>query len=220
MTVRHLASTVRRCRVVRGRRGEWLADRPRPGLKGSAMKRLIAPLVLVTAAAAWTLHGAAQETTRPFKPVSDEMLQKPDPADWLMWRRTLDSQGYSPLNQINRDNVARLRMTWSHGMGPGGVQEATPLVYDGMMFVPNPGDYIQALDARTGDLVWEHKRALPQGVRAGTNRNIAIWGSTIIDGSSDNQMYAIDARTGKLVWETAVLDARAPASPSSGPIIA
>src|SRR5580704_2399344 len=81
-----------------------------------------------------------------FVPVDDKMLQKPDPANWMMWRRTLDSWGYSPLNQINRANVAQLRMMWTRGMGPGNTQEATPLVYDGVMYIPNPGDLIQALD--------------------------------------------------------------------------
>ena len=183
------------------------------------MKRLFVPLALVAVALLWTLHGAAQESPRPFVPVTDEMLQKPDPANWLSWRRTTDSHGYSPLNQINRNNVSQLRMTWTRGMGPGNTQEATPLVYNGVMYIPNPGDYIVALDAKSGDLLWDSKRAAP-GVRMGTNRNIAIWGTTIIDGSSDNQMYAIDARTGKLVWETAVLDPKAPANASSGPIIA
>ena len=69
------------------------------------------------AAGGWQI--AAQEPSRPFVPVTDEMLQKPDPADWLMWRRTLDSQGFSPLSQINRSNVASLQMSWTRGMGPG-----------------------------------------------------------------------------------------------------
>jgi len=164
------------------------------------MKR-VALLLLAVVAVAWTLHLAAQETTRPFVPVNDEMLQKPDPANWLMWRRTLDSQGFSPLNQINKNNVAKLRQTWTRALpGTSGQQEGTPLVYNGVMYIPNQGDLIQAVDAKTGTILWEYKRALPQGVRGGTNRAIAIWGTTIIDGSSDNQMYAIDARTGQLVW--------------------
>jgi alcohol dehydrogenase (cytochrome c) len=184
------------------------------------MKRVML-LALSGLAVAWTLHLTAQETTRPFKPVTDEMLQKPSPSDWLMWRRTLDSQGFSPLNQINKSNVAKLRQSWAVPLpGTSGQQEGTPLVYDGVMYIPNQGDVIQAVDAKTGKLLWEYKRALPQGVRGGTNRAIAIWGTTIVDASSDNMMYAIDARTGKLAWETAVLDPKASASPSSGPIIA
>ena len=154
-----------------------------------------------------------------FVPVTDEMLWKPNPANWLMWRRTLDSHGFSPLNQIDRSNVSKLKMAWSRGMGTGNM-EATPLVYDGVMYAPGPADYIQAIDAKTGDLLWENRRQLPQGVRGGTNRNIAIWGTTIIDGSADNQIYAIDAQTGKLVWETPVMDPKKRASASSGPIIA
>ena len=186
------------------------------------MKRYLVPLALLAVAVTWSLQGSAQEAAgaKPFVPVTDEMLQKPDPANWLMWRRTLDSQGFSPLTQINRSNVSQLKMSWTRPMGPGNVQEATPLVYDGVMYIPNPGDYIMAVDAKTGNLLWEYKRTAP-GVRNGaTNRNIAIWGNLIIDGSSDNQMYAIDARTGKLVWETAVLDPKAPAGAGSGPIIA
>jgi PQQ-dependent dehydrogenase (methanol/ethanol family) len=154
-----------------------------------------------------------------FVPVTDEMLWKPDPAHWLSWRRTLDGHGYSPLDQIDRSNVSRLKMVWGRGMAAGTI-EATPLVYDGVMYLPGPGDVIQAIDARTGDLLWEHTRKLPAGVRGGTNRNIAIWGSTLIDGSADNQIYAVDVHTGNQVWETAVMDPKLPARATSGPIIA
>ncbi|HWN84613.1 MAG TPA: PQQ-binding-like beta-propeller repeat protein [Vicinamibacterales bacterium] len=156
---------------------------------------------------------------RGFVPVTDEMLWKPSPSNWLSWRRTLDSQGFSPLDQIDRTNVGRLKMVWARGMGAGNM-ESTPLVYDGVMYAPGPADYIQAINAKTGDLIWESRRKLPEGVRGGTNRNIAIWGTTIIDASADNQMYAIDAITGAPVWETKVLEATARASASSGPIIA
>jgi alcohol dehydrogenase (cytochrome c) len=156
---------------------------------------------------------------KPYVPVTDEMLWKPSPANWLSWRRTLDSFGYSPLDQIDRSNVSKLKMVWTRGMGTGTI-EATPLVYDGVMYLPGPGDVIQAIDAKSGDLSWEYRRKLPQGVNAGTNRNIAIWGSTLIDGSADNQIYAVDVHTGELVWETPVMDPKKRARASSGPIIA
>jgi glucose dehydrogenase len=72
-----------------------------------------------------------------------------------------DSWGYSPLNQINRTNVAQLRLAWTRGLGPGNTQEATPLIYAGMMYIPNPGDYIQALDARTGVRRQDRQSACP-----------------------------------------------------------
>jgi PQQ-dependent dehydrogenase (methanol/ethanol family) len=157
---------------------------------------------------------------KPFVPVTDKMLQNPDPADWLMWRRTLDSWGYSPLDQVNKRNVKGLKQVWAQPIGKEGVQEATPLVYAGHMYIPNSGDYVQAFDARTGASLWEYKRQYPEGVRGGTNRTMAIWGTTLIDAGGDNSMYAIDARTGKLVWETQVLEPTLPARASSGPIIA
>jgi PQQ-dependent dehydrogenase (methanol/ethanol family) len=161
----------------------------------------------------------AQETARKFVPVTDAMLQKPDPSNWMMWRRTLDSWGYSPLTQVNRNNVAQLRMVWTRGMAPGRTQESTPLVYDGVMYLPNSGDIIQALDGKNGDLIWEYQRKL-DGRNPDKNRNIAIYGNLIIDTSADNAVFALDAQSGKLAWETQILDPKKPANASSGPIIA
>jgi PQQ-dependent dehydrogenase (methanol/ethanol family) len=168
--------------------------------------------------------GGQQPSAR-FVPVTSPMLQEPDPADWLMWRRTLNSWGYSPLQQINRANVANLKMVWSRGMGPG-VQEGTPLVHNGVMYLPNPSDYIQAIDAATGDLKWEYKRQVPEDLGKfipvpSINRNIAIFGDKIIDTRLDDFLFALDAVTGKLAWETRIVDYReAPAQETAGPLIA
>src|SRR5262249_12167496 len=189
-------------------------------LRRMAMKRLRTLLALGALVLIGGFEIRAQESTHKFVPVTDAMLQKPNPADWLMWRRTLDSWGYRPLNQINRNNVAQLRMVWTRGMADGTTQESTPLVYDGVMYLPNSGDYIQAIDAKTGDLIWDYQRKLPDERRRGQNRNIAIYGNLIIDTSIDNAVYALDAQTGKLVWDTQILDPKKPANASSGPIIA
>ncbi|HEY6616877.1 MAG TPA: PQQ-binding-like beta-propeller repeat protein, partial [Vicinamibacterales bacterium] len=165
------------------------------------MKRFYVLCAFVLIASAG-LTVVAQSQEKPFVPVTDEMLWKPDPANWLMWRRTLDSWGYSPLNEVNRNNVSRLKMVWTRGIGTGRTQEATPLVYNGMMYIPNPGDIIMAMDAKTGDLKWEYRRKYPEGINGGTNRNMAIWGTTIIDAGADNTIYAVDARNGTLAWET------------------
>ena len=160
-------------------------------------------------------------------PVTDVMLQDPAPEDWLMWRRTLDGWGYSPLDQINGDNVGDLQLVWSRGL-TAGRQQGTPLVYDGMMYMPNPADVIQSIDAVTGDLVWEYRREVPEDIEDyvfnnlwQNNRNIAIYGNLIIDTSVDDHVFALDANTGRLAWETKVVDYREhPAMQSSGPIIA
>ena len=87
------------------------------------MKRMLWRVALIALTGlVWTVNGIAQDKPfvpvgdRPFVPVTDEMLWKPNPADWLTWRRTLDSWGFSPLNQINRSNVAQMKMSWTRGM--------------------------------------------------------------------------------------------------------
>ncbi len=182
---------------------------------------LLVGLALLPAAA-----GPAAAQTSDFVPVTDAMLQDPDPADWLMWRRTLDGWGYSPLDQIDRDNVGELRMVWSRGLHAGS-QQGTPLVYDGTMYMPNPNDVLQAMDAVTGDLLWEYRRPIPDDVDeyirglVSVNRNVAIYGNLVIDTGNDDYAYAVDATTGRLVWETEILDYKThPARHSAGPIVA
>ena len=138
----------------------------------------------------------------------------------------LDGWGYSPLNQIDRGNVGDLRMVWSRGLAEGSNQ-GTPLVYGGVMYMPNPSDVIQALDAVTGDLRWEYRRDHPDDLGdhvsglSRTNRNVAIHDRFILNTSADDYVFALDAQTGRLVWETEVLDYRTlPAHQSSGPIVA
>src|SRR5690349_1669204 len=89
-------------------------------------------LIAVTFAAGLTISAQEKPSApeKPFVPVTDEMLWKPNPADWLMWRRTLDSWGYSPLDEVNRNNVSKLKMVWTRGIVSGRTQEATPLVYN------------------------------------------------------------------------------------------
>ncbi|MEE2635676.1 MAG: PQQ-binding-like beta-propeller repeat protein [Acidobacteriota bacterium] len=180
---------------------------------------------VVLLAASGTVRGYAQSTE--FVSVTDAILQTPAPDDWLMWRRTLDSWGYSPLDQVTRENVADLRMVWSRALTEG-FQSGTPLVYDGVLYMPNPNDVIQAIEATTGDLIWEHRREVPSDVNeyvfgglSTNNRNIAIHGELIIDTSVDDHVFALSAISGQMVWETQVLDYRVnPATQGSGPIIA
>lgn len=176
-------------------------------------------VVLGSAFTGWAGFAQAQTGSSGISPVTDAMLESPSAADWLMWRRTHNGWGYSPLDQITAANVQQLTLVWSQPIGTG-TQEPTPLVHDGVMFVPNNGDYIQAFDADTGSLLWEYRRQYPEGVNGGTNRNIAIWGDFVINGGSDNQIYALNAQTGELVWETPVLEPTASARSTSGPIVA
>ena len=169
---------------------------------------------------------AQSSTDTEFVPVTDAMLQNPADGDWLMWRRTLDGWGYSPLEQIDRDNVGDLRMVWTRALAQG-AQQGTPIAYGGTLFMPNPNDMIQAIDAVTGDLRWEYRRDIPDdandylGGLISVNRNIAIYGDMIIDTANDDYAFALNATTGELVWETQLFDyTQNPARHSAGPIVA
>jgi PQQ-dependent dehydrogenase (methanol/ethanol family) len=153
----------------------------------------------------------ANAAERGFRPVTDAMLQHPDPADWLMWRRTFDAWGYSPLDKINRSNVAKLKLAWSIDLDAGPSQEGTPIVHDGVLYFPGPADHTLALDAATGKTLWEYRRQLPEDLGRfvpfpQTNRNLAIYDRLIIDNGADDTIYALDAVTGKLVWENRIFD--------------
>ncbi|MFP6572168.1 MAG: PQQ-binding-like beta-propeller repeat protein [Vicinamibacterales bacterium] len=169
---------------------------------------------------------AQTETSQDFTPVTDAMLADPSDDDWLMWRRTLDGWGYSPLDQINLENVAELQMVWTRGLARG-AQEGTPLAYDGVLYMPQASDTIHAINAETGDLIWAYQRSLPEDVyeyvggNARNNRNIAIYDRFIVNTTDDNYAIGLDAVTGELAWETQIFDYRVtPAGHSSGPIVA
>ena len=156
-----------------------------------------------------------------FTPVTEQMLQAPPPGDWLTWRRTLDGQGYSPLKEITRENVSNLRMTWSMVMKDGN-NEATPLVHDGVMFLIHPQNVIQAIDAKTGDFIWEYAYKYPANAMTlgGATRNIAIYKDKLYMATYDAAIVAVDARTGTEVWKTVKADWQKGFTHTSGPIIA
>ena len=181
-------------------------------------------MVSISLVAVFTTIGTAQ--VREFEPVTDEELLNPDPGDWINWRRTLDGQGYSPLDQINRETVQHLQLVWSWAMPPG-TDEVTPLVHDGVMYVPSRSG-VQALDAATGDFIWEHTRRLAEDAdsrlpvtrRPGlARRNLAIYDDRLFVGTSRAELMSLDARTGEMVWEHQVADSELGYRYSSGPII-
>ena len=157
-----------------------------------------------------------------FEPVSDATLADPPPGDWLMYRRTYDGWGYSPLDQIDRSNVDDLRLAWVWSMDEG-TSQPTPLVRNGIIYLANPSSVVQALDARTGDLLWEHRRDFPEGFRRGgfaQVRTMAIHGNNVFLATKDAHMVALDARTGEVVWDTEIADFRQGYTSVAGPLVA
>ena len=95
----------------------------------------------------------------PYSPSPTRRLNQ-TPGDWLNWRRTLDNSGYSPLDQVTTENVGELELAWAWPMPDVGQQETGPLVHDGIMFISTNNAIVDALDAKTGDLIWEYKHPL------------------------------------------------------------
>jgi alcohol dehydrogenase (cytochrome c) len=151
-------------------------------------------------------------------PVTDALLQNPPAGEWMTWRRGFDYQGFSPLKQITKSNVNNLRVAWTWALSPGS-NEATPLVHDGVMFLHSPGDKLEALDAATGDLLWQYARILPPGVNASNKRNISLYGNKVYMGTSDIHVVALDVKTGRVVWDQPLTEERG-FTLTGGPLVA
>lgn len=138
-----------------------------------------------------------------YTAVTDAMLQNPPAGEWLTWRRGYDGVGFSPLRQITKQNVGTLRAAWSWSL-PNGPNEGTPLFHDGVLFVHGYGDRVQALDAVTGDLLWQYSRRLPMGVTPTVQRAIGLYRDRVYLATSDTHVVALDVKTGRVVWDREV----------------
>jgi alcohol dehydrogenase (cytochrome c) len=152
-------------------------------------------------------------------PVTDAMLANPPPGDWLTWRRTYDDHGFSPLQQIDRSNVQQLRVGWTWSLPPG-PNEGTPLEHDGVLFIESFGDQVQALNAVTGDLLWQYSRQLPADARPGVKRSIAIYRNMLLVPTSDDHLVALDVKNGHVIWDTPIADYHKGWAVSGGPLVA
>lgn len=147
-------------------------------------------------------------TVEKYTPVTEEMLLNPPATDWLMHYQNYAGWSHSPLKQINARNVHNLQLRWVWSMEDGERQQITPLVYDGVMFVSTViNNTVQALNAATGDLIWENRLGprLENQVNA-TARAMALYGNQLFYPASDATMYALDARTGKVNWKFKISD--------------
>ncbi|HVZ28412.1 MAG TPA: PQQ-binding-like beta-propeller repeat protein [Rhizomicrobium sp.] len=148
-----------------------------------------------------TAHAIANYT-----PVTDAILKNPDPNNWIMMRGNYQGWGFSKLDKINKTNVKTLQLVWSRQMSPG-INEATPIVYNGIMFLGNPDDVVQAIDAASGEILWQYRRRLPSLEDMHNNnwgqrkRSVFLYGDKVYTTTRDNYLVALDAKTGKEVWQ-------------------
>ena len=172
---------------------------------------LIAGAMAVGLASALTMPSemtVRQNTS--YTPVTDQRLRNPEPSNWLMYRRTYNGWGYSPLDQITSQNVADLTPVWSFSTGVREGHQAPPIVNEGTMFVTTPSAQVFALDAKTGDLLWRYARELPEDLQQlhPTNRGVGLYDDKVYIGTVDSHVVALDATSGEVAWDRAVEDYR------------
>ncbi|MGU3576068.1 pyrroloquinoline quinone-dependent dehydrogenase [Brucellaceae bacterium C25G] len=175
------------------------------------------------------ITGAAiAQDARPYKPVTDEMLANPPAGEWLQWRGTYDNHGYSPLDKINKDTVKDMQLAWAWPMAEAGIQETVPLIHDGIMFLQTSNAVVEALDAKTGDLIWQYRHVateIPQSWSYQANQarrqknSIALTGDKVVLTTPDAKIVVLNAADGKVVWEKEVLDVMKGYSYTVGPLI-
>jgi len=164
-----------------------------------------------------------------FRPLTQDILNNPDPEDWLMWRGGYKNWGYSPLDQINDDNVDDLRLAWSWAFAPAAPgsngMQVEPTVYDGIMYIRHSDEKYSAHDAATGDLIWEYSRPLAPEIAAGDTRltihrgrGVFIYEDKLISHATDGMLFALNPATGRLLWESAMVDYTSGQQPSGAPV--
>jgi alcohol dehydrogenase (cytochrome c) len=158
-------------------------------------------------------------TVKNYVPVTDEMLRSQDPGDWLMARRNYQGWSHSPLTQISRDNVKELQLAWVWSMNEGQSNEPSPVVHNGIMYLTNTMNVVQALDARTGDLIWENHLGPNSATGIAAMRNMAIYEDKVFVATTDARLTALDARTGAKIWDTPLADRSKGYANTAGPIV-
>jgi alcohol dehydrogenase (cytochrome c) len=177
------------------------------GISGASAQQTVNT---VAPASATPVPGPMPDILQKYTPVTTERLKKPEDGNWLMFRRTYDGWGYSPLNQITRANVSRLQPVWSFATGQVEGHQAPPIVNNGVMFVATPGNQVIAMEAKSGKMLWRYKRPFPEDMTPlhPTNRGVGLYGDKIYFAAAEAILVALDAKTGKEVWTAKVDDYR------------
>ena len=161
-------------------------------------------------------QAAAQETTGEEVPIPINVPYERlvaaarEPHNWFNYNGSYSSMRFSPLDQINKDNVASLGTAWIYQVRTMNPVETTPVVVDGIMYITEPPSTVRALDARTGRPLWRWQPRIAASVKnigfPRTNRGIAILNDTVYVGTLDAYLVALDAKSGTMRWRTHVAE--------------
>lgn len=191
-------------------------------MKATQRLALCAGAVLVAAGPMPAVLG--QPAADVWQPVTAQRVLQPDDDSWLSYRRTYDVNGFSPLAQINRENVNQLRTLWTYSVPESSRWVPEPLIANGVMYVAEGAGRVVAYNAVTGDALWVHERQYPADIRASQqlnrSRGLAIYNDIIYWGAADSYLVALEAKTGKLVWDAQTGDYRDGGGHAHPPLVA
>ena len=148
-----------------------------------------------------------------------------DAADWSSYGRTSDEQRFSPLAQINEQNVGQLGLLWSRELGTARGLEATPLVSNGVIYTTGEWSTAYALDAKSGEILWTFDPKVPRALARNiccdvVNRGVALYHGKVFLGTLDGRLIALDAKSGTPVWSVVTTDQTKPYAITGAPRIA
>jgi len=144
------------------------------------------------------------------------------PGEWLSHGRTYSEQRYSPLVGVTRENIEELGLAWAFDFGVSRGIETTPIVSDGVMYVTSSWNIVNAINAKSGEMIWRYDPQVDKSRAAVmccdiVNRGVAIWGNKIFTGTIDGRLIAIDVKTGTAVWDVNTIDKSKPYSITGAP---
>jgi alcohol dehydrogenase (cytochrome c) len=152
---------------------------------------------------AWTAAGVYAQV--PYQRIASA---EGDPSTWVTYSGNYQAQRFSPLDQINRQNVANLKPTWIYQVRHTGIVETSPIVVDGVMYITEPPSTATALDLRTGRPLWTYTPKIPSDViiigSPPVNRGMAVLDNMVYFGTVNCHLIALDAKTGIVRWDTKV----------------
>jgi len=159
-----------------------------------------------------------------LKPVTAERLLKGtnDTANWLQYGGNYEGWRFSPLTDINKQNVKKLQVAWVFQTGIPGQLQASPVVADGVLYLTSADNHLFALDAVTGDPLWKYDHPLPNDLRiccGPGNRGVAIAGDKVFMATLDARLVALDRKTGTVVWNTQIEDHKVGYSATLAPLV-
>jgi PQQ-dependent dehydrogenase (methanol/ethanol family) len=216
-----------------GRAGERIFDDGQRAAEGNLMSDWRAAGMTLLAGAVLLAAGCSNQGEAPAEgapvnvsgPADARLINAAvEPHSWLTHGGTYAEQRFAALDQINRANVAGLRLAWSYELDTNRGQEATPLVVDGVMYASTAWSKVVALNAATGKLLWQFDPKVPpekafDGCCDVVNRGVAFYDGKLYVGTLDGRLIALDAGTGRQLWSQQTTDPSQPYTITGAPRI-